>query len=55
MVKLAFLELLIASLLALRGLDCRQLALAQRLGSLQGPGTLPTAQAPVGWKESISK
>lgn len=39
--KLAFLELLTASPLAPRALDCRRLT--QRLGSLQGPGPLPMA------------
>lgn len=39
MVKLAFLELLVASLLAQRDLVCRRQA--QRLGSLQGPEALP--------------
>lgn len=54
MVKLAFLELLVASLLAQRDLVCRRQA--QRLGSLQGPEALPTApQAQEDWKESISK
>lgn len=39
MVKLAFLELLVASLLAQRDLVSRRQA--QRLGSLQGPEALP--------------
>ena len=39
--ELAFPELLTASLLAPRALGCRHLA--QRLGSLQGPGALPAA------------
>lgn len=46
MAKMAFLELLVACLLAPRDLVCRHQA--QRPGSLQGPGPLPTAPLPTG-------